>query len=38
MLVIALIIGVKQGENDVENNDFLLRKSGIVGRKTMKNA
>ena len=22
----------------MENNDFLLRKSGIVGRKTMKNA
>lgn len=33
-----LLLDVKLGENDVENNDFLLRKSGIVARKTMKYA
>lgn len=33
-----LLLDVKLGENDVENNDFLLRKSGIVGCKTMKYA
>ena len=31
-----LLLDVKLGENDVENNDFLLGKSGLVGRKTMK--
>ena len=31
-----LLLDVKLGENDVVNNDFLLRKSGLVGRKTMK--
>lgn len=33
---LLLLLGVKLGENDVVNNDFLLRKSGIIGRKTMK--
>ena len=28
---------MKLGENDVRNNDFLLGKSDIIGRKTMKN-
>ena len=33
-----LLLDVKLGENDVENNEFLLIKSGIVARKTMKYA
>ena len=28
-----LLLDVKLGENDVENNDFQLSKSGIVARK-----
>jgi len=35
---LQLLLGVNLGENNVENNDFLLRKSDIVARKTMKNA
>lgn len=33
-----LLLDVKLGENDVENNDFQLSKSGIVARNTMKYA
>ena len=35
---VILLLDVKLGENDVENNDFQLSKSDIVARKTMKYA